>query len=62
MKKKDEPKVWLTLLALLIGVLVIVGAVGLALWVSEKAETPTVMSKPSTSWGIANDSPIRQKR
>jgi len=62
MKKDKEPKVWVTLLALVLGVLVLVALVGFALWYSEKTgiAVPTP-SKPVDSWGIANDSPIRSK-
>ena len=63
MKKDDEPKVWVILLGLLVGVAVVVGAVGLALWYSEKtgiAQPP--QEKPATGWGIATDSPLRNKK
>jgi hypothetical protein len=63
MKKNDEPKVWLILLGLVLGVAALVGAVGLALWYSEKAgiaQPPA--EKPVTDWGIATDSPLRNKK
>ena len=63
MKKDDEPKVWLILLGLVLGVAALVGAVGLALWYSEKAgigQTP--QEKPVNDWGIATDSPLRNKK
>jgi len=65
MKKNDEPKVWVTVLKLILLLTVLVGGVGLALWWAGKqqasVEQPPV-SSPSQSWGIAGDSPIRSKR
>jgi len=61
MKPNNEPEVWVTVVKLIVGVVVIVGGVGLALWFAlqvERNELPTP-SMPSQSWGIANDSPIR---
>jgi flagellar basal body-associated protein FliL len=63
MKKDKETSVWLTLLLLVLGVAVVVGLVGLALWYSDKAgiAQPPV-AKPSDGWGIATDSPLRNKK
>lgn len=63
MKKDDEPKVWIILLGLLLGVAILVGVVGVALWYSDKAgiAEPTP-AKPVTGWGIFTDSPIRSNR
>ena len=60
MKKNKEPKVWRTLLMLLLGVVVIVGSVGLALWYADKLDTSAKLPKPDTSWGIFSDSPLRK--
>lgn len=63
MKKDEEPKVWLILLGLVLGVAIVVGAVGLALWYSEKAGiAQPPHEKPATGWGIVTDSPIRSNR
>ncbi|MCF8167873.1 MAG: hypothetical protein K9K38_04755 [Rhodoferax sp.] len=62
MKPNDEPPLWLTVLKLVVGLLVIVGSVGLALWLAldqDQKNAPAV--SPEKSWGIANDSPIRRK-
>ena len=62
MKKNDEPKVWLILLGLVLGLAALVGAVGFALWYSDKAGiAQPPQEKPATGWGIATDSPIRKK-
>jgi hypothetical protein len=62
MTKNDEPTLWRTLLALVLGLALLIALVGLALWFSEKAETSAPLVKPDRSWGIATDSPIRNKR
>jgi hypothetical protein len=63
MKKDNEPKVWLILLGLLLGVAIVVGAVGGALWYSDKAGIAAPQpEKPATGWGIATDSPLRNKK
>jgi cytoskeletal protein RodZ len=77
MKQDDEPKVWVTVIKLLIGAVVLIGGVGLALWFAaqgpvhspalEQAKEEARATAPSksssgSSWGIATDSPIRNKR
>ena len=77
MKQDDEPAVWVTVIKLLTGAVVIIGGVGLALWWAaqgpvnslalEQAKAAAQISSPSksssgNSWGIANDSPIRNNR
>lgn len=57
----NEPKVWVTALKLILGLVVIVGGVGLALWLAKDMDS-NGPKKPSDSWGIANDSPVRMKR
>jgi multisubunit Na+/H+ antiporter MnhC subunit len=64
MKQDNEPKLWITLVKLVIGLVVIIGGVGLALWFVAQAEQSRLpeTSSPDSSWGIANDSPIRRNR
>lgn len=75
MKQAEEPKVWITVVKLLLGAAALIGGVGLALWFAaqgpvhspalEAAQKQTgYTSQPSSgaSWGIAGDSPIRPKR
>jgi hypothetical protein len=63
MKKDKETSVWLILVFLVLGVAALVGLVGLALWYSDKAgiAVPTPVA-PSDGWGIATDSPLRNKK
>jgi hypothetical protein len=63
MKPKEEPKLWVTVLKLVIGLIVIIGGVGLSLWLALKDEERNIGPKvtPEQSWGIVNDSPIRKK-
>jgi len=71
----EEPKVWLTVVKLLIGAALLIGGVGLALWIAaqgpvhspalEQAQeaAQSKSSKPlssDSSWGIAKDSPLRK--
>ncbi|MGI9134250.1 MAG: hypothetical protein ACR2I0_09970 [Rhodoferax sp.] len=63
MKKKNEPKLWLTVLKLVLGLVFIVGGVTLALWFAlqhERMQTPAGGGGDG-SWGIVNDSPLRKK-
>ena len=76
MKQDDEPAVWVTVIKLVIGAVVLIGGVGLVLWFAaqgpvhspaleqakEAARATAPKSTPSNSWGIANDSPIRNNR
>ncbi len=72
----DEPKVWVTVVKLVIGAALLIGGVGLALWIAAQgpARSPALeqaqeevrskSSRPSSSsdssWGIAKDSPLRK--
>ena len=78
MKEKnmdEEPKVWVTVLKLIVGATLLIGGVGLALWIAAQGpvhspaleqaqqEAQTKSSKPLSSdgsWGIAKDSPLRK--
>ncbi len=65
MKKKpkdDEPKVWLTVVKLVVGLAVMVGGVGLALWYAKDMDNGSVQAPSSDQWGISKDSPVRMKR
>jgi len=71
----EEPRIWLTVVKLLIGAALLIGGVGLALWIAAQGpvhspaleqaqqEVQTKSSKPlssDSSWGIAKDSPLRK--
>jgi hypothetical protein len=64
MKKDDEPKLWLTVLKLVVGLVVIIGSVGLALYIALQREQldSTGGVVPDKSWGIVSDNPLRQRR
>lgn len=76
MDEDEEPKVWVTLIKLVAGAVVIIAGVGLALWwaaqrpvyspaleqAKEAARATNPKSTSTDSWGIVNDSPIRNKR
>lgn len=61
MSKQKEPKLWVTVLKLLIGLIVIVWGTGALLqWA---AQFDTELPKPGgMDWGISRDSPIPSKR
>jgi hypothetical protein len=62
MKKKEEPKLWVTVLKLTIGGLIFIGLVGWALWyIGENPDAAPPALKPDSGWGIARDSPIRPR-
>ena len=76
MQKDDEPKLWVSVLKIIFGLTVLVGAVGLALWYADqypvsspaleeaiqqvRESTASTRSSPGKSWGISKDSPIRK--
>lgn len=63
MKKDDEPPLWQTVLKLVVGLAVIVGGVGLALWLAlqeEQKNGPSISTEKS--WGIVTDNPVKQRR
>ena len=71
MKDDEEPKVWITFIKLVAGAAVLIGGVGLALWwASERpVYSPALeqakeaaQSVSTDSWGIVNDSPVRNNR
>lgn len=75
MKQEKEPKLWVTVVKLLLGAATLIGGVGFALWfaaqgpvhspaleAAQKQTGTTSKSSSGVSWGIAGDSPIRPKR
>jgi hypothetical protein len=65
MAPHKEPRIWLTALKLAGGACALIGLVWLALGYAESIQSsqPAATSpKPTADWGIANDSPIRNKR
>lgn len=60
MKRDEEPKLWVTVLKLSIGLAVIIGGVGLALNYAEKHQEEMPTPPPQSNWGIFSDSPIRR--
>lgn len=60
--KNDEPKVWVTVLKLVIGLVVMIGGVGLALWYAKDWDNGATPLPASDQWGISRDSPLRMKR
>ena len=71
----DEPKTWVSALKVIFGIVLMVGAVGLALWVAslQPVHSPALEQarevvqhkgadfySSGKSWGIAKDSPIRR--
>ena len=61
-KNDDEPKVWVTVLKLVVGLVVIVGGVGLALWYAKDWDNGAPKLPTQDQWGISHDSPLRMKR
>lgn len=58
----EEPKLWVTVLLLVLGALVLVALVGLALWFAERSETTVPIVAPDKSWGIVGDSPVHKRK
>jgi hypothetical protein len=69
-KKQDTPNIWVTAIKLALGLVILVGGTGLALWYVDQvqvSEMPALGSgagtgNGSSGWGIAGDSPLRPKR
>ena len=75
----DESKhgIWLSALQVVLGIAVIVGAVGFALWYASqrpahspaleqaikevRQKSPGPSTSPDNSWGIVHDSPLRRR-
>jgi hypothetical protein len=64
MKKPDddEPKVWVTVLKLIVGLVIIVGGVGMALWYAKDMDNGGPALPAAEPCGISKDSPVRMKR
>ncbi|PQA76132.1 hypothetical protein C5F53_16970 [Rhodoferax sp. TS-BS-61-7] len=60
MKRDDEPKLWVTVLKLVIGLTILIGGVGLALNYAEQHQEEMPKPAPKSNWGIFSDSPIRR--
>lgn len=62
MDKEKAPKLWITVLKLVIGAIVFIGLVGLGLYFTAEFNTYAPPGKPAApDWGITTDSPIRNK-
>jgi len=61
-RQDDEPKMWVTVLKLVLGLVVIVGGVGLALWLAKDWDNGAAKTPAQDAWGISHDSPVRMKR
>ncbi len=59
--KEDESSVWVTVIKLVLGLAVIIGGVGLALWYAKDLDNGYGIPG-SDKWGISKDSPVRMKR
>lgn len=63
MKDDKEPKLWVTVLKLVIGGVIFAALIGLGLYYTAKFNTyDPGPSKPNGSWGISKDSPIPGNR
>ena len=60
-KDDDEPKLWVTVVKLVLIAATFIGGTGYLLYYFEGTTTPTAPSS-GMDWGIANDSPIRSQR
>ena len=60
--KDDEPKVWVTVVKLVAGLVLLIGGVGLALWYAKDMDNGAPVPPSSDKWGISHDSPMRMKR
>ncbi len=61
-RKNDEPKVWVTVLKLIVGAAVLIGGVGAALWYAKDMDNGGPKAPGQSGWGISQDSPLRMKR
>jgi hypothetical protein len=67
MNDDDDPKLWVTVLKLVIVATLFIGGTGFALWYFSKQQE---LSKPGETestnivkgWGIVGDSPLRKNR
>lgn len=63
MNDKFDKKFWLLVVKLVIGAIILITLVGLGLYYSAKYNTYAPPdTPPAPDWGIAKDSPIRNKR
>lgn len=63
MKDDKEPKLWVTVLKLVIGGVIFAALIGVGLYYTAKFNTyDPGASKSDSSWGISKDSPIPGNR
>ena len=77
MDEDDTPKLWLSALKIVAAAALLIGTIGFALWYANRLpvsspaleqaiedvrqKNPDAKSSPANSWGIAKDSPLRNK-
>lgn len=67
MDEEEEPKVWVTVIKLVLGAALLIGGTGFTLWYFSKEQERARPTEPASSavvkgWGIAGDSPLRKNR
>lgn len=63
MEKEKEPKLWVTVLKLVLGAIIFAAVVAVGLYYTAEFNTYAPPEKPpAPDWGISTDSPIRNKR
>ena len=62
MLKDGESKVWVTVVKLVVGLTVMIGGVGLALWYAKDMDNGSPTAPAGDAWGVSKDSPVRMKR
>jgi hypothetical protein len=62
-EKEKEPKLWVTVLKLVVGAIIFIAVVGVGLYYTAEFNTyAPPETPPAPDWGITTDSPIRNKR
>jgi hypothetical protein len=63
MEKEKEPKLWVTVLKLVIGAIIFIAVVAVGLYYTAEFNSyAPPEAPPQPDWGITTDSPIRNKR
>jgi hypothetical protein len=63
MEKEKEPKLWVTVLKLVLGAIIFAAVVAVGLYYTAEFNTyAPPETSPAPDWGISTDSPIRNKR
>ncbi|WP_294769141.1 hypothetical protein [uncultured Rhodoferax sp.] len=60
MQSNKEPRLWVTVVKLVVGLAVLIGGVGWALKYAESLQDEMPKPQPKSGWGIFSDSPIRR--